>query len=339
MKRDLLVCAGSLTLDNVVTAEGRQLPQSYGGNVLYSALGARIWHDAVGLVSRAGADFPAACVDMLAARGLRTEGIRRLDQRHGMNVAFCYRPDGSRVRAFPPEVIAAIAPQERQRFIDYGIADVDTRFAIWTAFAPDGADIPDHWMPAIAALHCAAMPVQRHHAIAVRMRREADAWVQIDSPWYDERALGRDEATGLFALLDAILPSEDDVARASPGRPIADTLAGMKHQGAQCIVLKRGARGSRIFSTASAPLDIPALPGAAVVDPTGAGDAFCGGFLAGIHLTGDPVQAALYGTVSASFAIAAPGIDGLLATSRDRAQQRLVVMRAHLAAYLDHQDH
>lgn len=336
MKRDLLVCAGSLTLDNIVTAEGRQLPQSFGGNVLYSALGARIWHDAVGLVSRAGSDFPAACLDLLAGRGLRTEGIRRLRSRHGMNVAFCYRRDGSRVREFPPEVIAAIAPQERQRFIDYGIAGADTRFAIWTEFAPDGTDIPDDWMPAIAALHCAAMPVQRHHAIAARVRRETNAWLQVDSPWYDERALGRDEATSLFALLDAILPSEDDVARASPGRAIADTLAHMQRQGARLIVLKRGARGSRILSTASKPVDIPALPGAAAVDPTGAGDAFCGGFLAGIHLTGDPVQAALYGTVSASFAIAAPGIGGLLAASRDQAQERLAVMRAHLANHLDH---
>ena len=336
MKRDLLVCAGSLTLDNVLTAEGRQLPQSYGGNVLYSALGARIWHDAVGLVSRAGANFPAACLDMLAERGLRIEGIRRLHSRHDMNVAFCYRPDGSRVRKFPPEVIAGITPRERPRFIDYGIAGSATRFAIWTEFAPDGDDIPDHWLPAIAALHGAAMPVQRHHAIVARLRHEADAWLQVDSPWYDERALGRDEATSLFALLDAILPSEDDVARANPGRAIEATLAQMLRQGAQRIVLKRGARGSRIYSAASTPVDIPALPGAAVVDPTGAGDAFCGGFLAGIHLTGDPVQAALYGTVSASFAISAPGIEGLLAASRDQAQERLAVMRAHSSTHFNH---
>ncbi|MEO8545282.1 MAG: carbohydrate kinase family protein [Burkholderiaceae bacterium] len=339
MTPDLLVCAGSLTLDNVLTAEGYQLPQSYGGNVLYSALGAHIWHDHVGLVSRAGTDFPAACLEMLAARGLRTEGIRRLASRHGMNVAFCYRPDGSRVRAFPPDAIAGIAPHERQRFIDYSIASVDTRYAIWTEFAPDDADLPDDWLPAIAALHGAAMPVQRHHAIANRMRQETRAWLQVDSPWYDERTLERDDATRLFAQINAILPSEDDVAKSNPGQTIAATLAHMQRQGAQCIVLKRGALGSRIMPAASAPIDIPALPGAVVVDPTGAGDAFCGGFLAGMHLTGEPLQAALYGTVSASFAIAAPGIQGLLAASRDQAQERLILMQTRLATHFNHRQH
>lgn len=331
MTRDLLVCVGSLTLDNVLTAEGRQLPQSYGGNVLYSALGAHMWHDAVGLVSRAGTDFPHACLEMLASRGMRTEGIRHVPSRHGMNVAFCYRPDGSRVRAFPAEAIAGIAPAQRQRFIDYSIAGADARFAVWTEFAPDGADIPEDWLPAIAALHGAAMPVQRHHSITACMRAAAAAaWLQIDSPWYDERAIERDEASPLFALLDAVLPSEDDVAKASPGRPITATLAQMQQQGARRIVLKRGAQGSRIFTPGCAPIDIPALPDATVVDPTGAGDAFCGGFLAGMHLTGDPEQAALYGTVSASFAIEAAGIDGLLAASREQALARLAAIRTYL---------
>lgn len=339
MTRDLLVCAGSLTLDNVLTAEGLQLPQSYGGNVLYSALGAHIWHDHVGLVSRAGADFPVACLDLLVARGLRTEGIRQVASRHGMNVAFCYRPDGSRVRTFPPQAIASIAPHERQRFIDYSIAGTDTRYAIWTEFAPDAADIPEAWLPAIAALHGAAMPVQRHHSIATRMRDEGDAWVQVDSPWYDERALARDHATRLFAQIDAILPSEDDVAKANPQQGMASTLAHMQSQGAQCIVLKRGARGSHIMQTASAPVDIPAWPGAVVIDPTGAGDAFCGGFLAGMYLTGEPIQAALYGTVSASFAIAAPGIEGLLAANREQAQERLITMQTHLATTFNHPHH
>ena len=41
-------------------------------------------------------------------------------------------------------------------------------------------------------------------------------------------------------------------------------------------------------------VDIPVFP-TNVKDPTGAGDAFCGGFQVGLFETGDPVQAALYG--------------------------------------------
>ncbi len=52
--------------------------------------------------------------------------------------------------------------------------------------------------------------------------------------------------------------------------------------------------------------EIPAYP-ARVVDPTGAGDAFCGGFLAGYEATYDPLQGVLYGNVSASIVIEGTG--------------------------------
>ena len=52
--------------------------------------------------------------------------------------------------------------------------------------------------------------------------------------------------------------------------------------------------------------EIPAYP-CRLVDPTGAGDAFCGGFLAGFQKTNDPLLAALHGGVSASLKIEGSG--------------------------------
>lgn len=43
-----------------------------------------------------------------------------------------------------------------------------------------------------------------------------------------------------------------------------------------------------------------------VVDPTGAGDAFCGGYLAGLLATGDEVEAAVRGAVSAALIVESP---------------------------------
>ena len=47
-----------------------------------------------------------------------------------------------------------------------------------------------------------------------------------------------------------------------------------------------------------------------VVDPTGAGDAYCGGLVAGWLATGDPVVAAACGTISAGETIGAFGAFG-----------------------------
>jgi 2-dehydro-3-deoxygluconokinase len=59
------------------------------------------------------------------------------------------------------------------------------------------------------------------------------------------------------------------------------------------------------------------------VDPTGAGDAFAAGVLAGI-LRGDPLARALRrGVVSASFALEDWGCAGLLHATAEQAQSRL----------------
>jgi sugar/nucleoside kinase (ribokinase family) len=331
VSRNLLVCAGSLTLDNVMTADDRLLPRAPGGNVIYSGLGARLWHPRVGLVSRAGADFPEASLERLATRGLDVAGVRRVPEPHGMNVAFRYASDGSRVRRFPPDAVALIPKAERARFVDYGAGSVEDRFRIWSAFAPDGADLPDAWLPALAGLHCAAMPVGHHRSIAARVRSETPgAWLQVDSPWYDERNLSRDEASPLLALIDALLPSLDDVVRVAPGTPVEESVAAIMARGARLLVLKLGGEGCRVVRPGAAPVVVPACQGTPVIEPTGAGDAFCGGFLAGLHLTGDPLEAALRGTVSASFAIEAPGFEGLMRDRRAEADARLAALRARL---------
>lgn len=81
---------------------------------------------------------------------------------------------------------------------------------------------------------------------------------------------------------------------------MADTLAGY---GCEVVVIKRGVHGQYVLDTARhTRWAIPAYP-ANGVDPTGAGDAFCGGFLAGYRDTYDPLEAALRGNISASIMI------------------------------------
>jgi pfkB family carbohydrate kinase len=318
-----LVIFGNLTTDNVVTAEGELLPQNFGGNCLYSALGARVWSDRVGVVTRYGFGYSEKPFGVLRSLGIDTSGIHHLGVPHGRNVAFAYRAGGDRTREFPPDLIAGIPEAERARFIDTSLLpDAEER---WRQFAPDGDDMPPHWWETVTGVHCALMPIFKHRQIAqkVRAQRDRSIWLQIDSPWHDHRAPGASDAAELFARIDAVLPSEADVEAYRPRAPIEQTVLAMLDDGAKTVILKMGAAGCRIFQRGHGLVaDIPAVRVVAR-DPTGAGDAFCGGFLAGMHISDDVVTAARYGVVSASFAVEAPGLAGLVQSSRQAAADRL----------------
>ena len=93
--------------------------------------------------------------------------------------------------------------------------------------------------------------------------------------------------------------------------------------GCEFIIVKRGARGQMLYDSISKKRwEIPAYP-AHLADPTGAGDSFCGGFLAGYQKTYDPLRAVLYGSVSASMTIEGSGAFHALDALPGLAQARL----------------
>jgi len=65
-----------------------------------------------------------------------------------------------------------------------------------------------------------------------------------------------------------------------------------------------------------------------VVDVTGAGDAFCGGFMADFVQHGDPVRAAITGTVSASLCVQDYGALHMLRAAPDEIDHRAALLRS-----------
>ena len=68
------------------------------------------------------------------------------------------------------------------------------------------------------------------------------------------------------------------------------------------LVVTKGELGCTVFAD-GAQVDVPAVPPARIVDPTGVGDAFRGGFLKGMAHRADAVTSAKLGAVAAAYAL------------------------------------
>jgi sugar/nucleoside kinase (ribokinase family) len=113
---------------------------------------------------------------------------------------------------------------------------------------------------------------------------------------------------------------------------ISSLVARCETIGLSQLVVKRGELGSVVLDIAHRRwVEVPAVDGVRVVDPTGAGDAFDGGFAVALARSGDPVEAACWGSVTASFAvedhggIVSPGFSRKLAFARLHAVRESLV--------------
>ena len=116
---------------------------------------------------------------------------------------------------------------------------------------------------------------------------------------------------GIYGLCDFIVPNEVEAAELvghaietdEQARAAARTLIG---RGAKAAVITLGARGA-LYHTAGESEFIPAFSAGSVIDTTGAGDAFLGGFATAISEGRVPIEAVRFGCATAAIAVTRPG--------------------------------
>jgi sugar/nucleoside kinase (ribokinase family) len=287
-------------LDEILTPSGSPAIVLGGGGV-QTAFGMRLWSDRVGLVARVGDDLPAWAWDWLRAAGIDMGGIIITDL---------------------PTLRA------RQRFDASG-----ARGHQWV--------VPGSVIGVQLAWSAAALPD------AYRRPRGVHLGLHPDTPNFDLlsglRALGGTLSVEPFKRADH--PPSPEALRAllgaadifSPNQAGAESLVGsgepltlaqrLAEAGSAVVALRLGAAGSLVYVAASRrAVHIPALP-VRVVDPVGAGNAYCGGFLTGWVETGDPVEAGLRGAVSASFVLEQVGMPAVSPGWGAEAHERIAALR------------
>ncbi len=320
-----LVIAGQLRRQFLIPPEGKPLLDKPGGNLLYAAAGTRLWTDTVSLLARVGEDFPNDWLRNFQQKGLDTRGIKIVPAPMDLRSFIVYIDERNFQRTNPVSHFARLGLPFPKGLLGYQPPqdEQDSR----TRANPDSpklSDIPADYRVAKAA-HLAPLDLLTHSQLATAFRHSGVSYVTIDpDPGY-MNANYLDDLRSLLQGVTAFLPSEDEIRNLFWGRThdlweMAETLASF---GCDIVVIKRGARGQLVYDrVGNRKWEIPGYP-SNFVDPTGAGDAFCGGFLAGYAANLNPLQAALYGNISSSFAIEGSGPFYLLDSMPGLAQARL----------------
>ncbi len=303
------VVTGRITREYILPPAGRPLLDAPGGSALYAAGGLLPWDRQVGLVARVGEDYPRPWLKDIQARGLDIEGIEILQQSLDLRVFRAYTENFDVIRGSPVSQFARRGLTFPKVLLGYQDASELER----DAHAPDptsplASAMPVDYRDARAA-HLCPLDFVTHNQLLTAFSAGTITTLTLD-PAADYMVPSFFKVLRvIIARLTAFLPSEEELRGLFWGQThdLWEMAAAVGEYGCDFVIVKRGAHGQAVYDVKGRHRwEVPAYP-ARPADPTGAGDAFCGGFLAGYRQTYDPVQAVLYGNVSASLKIEGSG--------------------------------
>lgn len=323
---------GGLREDYCITHDGQVIEGAPGGNAAYAAAGAAIWSPSVGLLSRVGCNYPQAWLRMLERAGLDASAVVVLPEPQDTRTFYAYLSATERVDTNPAFHFQRIGRTFPRALLDYRSSTEGQEWtARWAPLAVRPQDLPS-CLSCLHGAHLAPADYLTHTLLPVHMHRQGVRLVTLDPSSRYMQPNFHKLLPDLVQGLDAFLPSQAEARAYFEPRPpgmweMAEALGAM---GCRFVVLKSGVEGQFAFAVETGRRwHIPAYP-ARVRDVTGAGDAFCGGFLVGLAETGDLVEACLRGSVSASLAVEGVGALYALDAAAGLAQARLEALRSRV---------
>ncbi len=294
-----LLVVGSIAYDTVQTPAGRR-ERALGGSATYFALAASYFSD-VSVLGVVGHDFENAHIELLASHGVDLSGVQRLDGRtfHWSGV---YSNDDHNQRE-----------------------TLDTQLNVFAEFRPE---LNERHRRADVVFLANIDPALQLDVL--RQMEARPAVVALDSMdfWIDGKRDALDEA---MRETDIVFMDESEARSYSGEFHLLRAARRIMAAGPSAAVIKRGDHGALMFAGDGA-FGAPAFPLETVIDPTGAGDSFAGGFMGTLAATGDTSteglrRAVIVGSVMGSFAVQDFSADRLIALTPQDIERRFDAFR------------
>jgi sugar/nucleoside kinase (ribokinase family) len=293
----MLLVVGSVALDSVETPFGVR-ENALGGSATYFSAAASLLAP-VSVVGVVGDDFPLADLEFLRARGVALEGLERVPGQ-------TFRWKG------------------RYGYDLNTAQTLDTQLNVFERFDPK--------------LGPAARKAERIFLGNIDPELQLRVLDQVESPglvcadtmnyWISSK---REKLQKLLARVDVLLVNDAEARQLAGEANVMKAAAAIERMGARSVCIKRGEYGALLVSGGEA-FYAPAYPVSDVVDPTGAGDTFAGGFLGLLDRSGAADlralrQAVVMGCTIASFTVEAFSLDRLRTLTLPEVRARFEAFR------------
>ena len=241
-----ILVVGSVALDSVETPFGK-IENALGGSATYFSVAASFFYNNIYLVGVVGTDFPKEHVDFLISRGIDLDGLEQIEE------GKTFRWGGS--------------------YID-DLNAAETHFTDLNVFSNFQPKVPESYQNSPYVFLANINPELQISVLRQMTTPKLvvcdtmNLWIDISQPMLLETLKEID----ILILNDAEarqLTGENNLTRA--GKKILTF-------GPTRVIIKKGEHGA-ISLTESTFFSAPAYPLTNVVDPTGAGDSFAGGFM------------------------------------------------------------
>lgn len=291
-----VLIVGTVAFDTIETAFGK-VDRVIGGAAQYAAYAASYYAQDINLVSIIGDDFPQSELDDLQRRGCSLEGIKVVKGGKSFFWAGKYHEDmnGRDTLVTDLNVLAGFDPilPESYKNSEYILL---------------GNLTPDIQISVIEQL-------ETHPKLV--LLDTMNFWIDI----------ALDKLKEAIRLCDVLTINDEEARMLSGEFSLVKAAAKILDMGPSVLIIKKGEHGALLFDRNNVFFG-PALPLEKVVDPTGAGDCFAGGFLGHIAKTGDlsfdnMKRALIYGATMASFAVEDFGNNRIKSVTQAQIAQRV----------------
>jgi sugar/nucleoside kinase (ribokinase family) len=257
----------------------------------------RLWSDSVGLITRSGADLEPHLVAALEGLGLDLSGWRRYDDL--------------------PTPRGLVEYDDHERMLDHGLV---TDRGAWFELLGRPLALSEAHLGA-ECIHLITEFGREPMAEAAHAMRRAGALLSLEPIFEPHSCPDRPALLDLARKVDIVTPDWPAASSLAGSDDLAEVLRFWAGLGPRAVAIRRGSHGSYVWDAAGRRFwHIPPLP-VAVVDPTGAGNAYGGGWCVGWHRTHDARRAGCYGAASAATILSHAGMPDLDGPTHRRAAE------------------